>query len=318
MTIRQAPLGIDRFRADVLEGLSQPRKRLPAKYFYDEAGSRLFDRITELDEYYPTRTELAIMREHVHEMAAHCGPECVLIEPGAGSLLKVRLLLNALSRPVSYIPLDVSGQHLSKAARELAQEYPGLEVCPLIADFSRTVTVPKFKAQRRVIYFPGSTLGNFEPSGADALLRRFARMVGPGGGLILGVDLRKDPSVLEAAYNDALGVTAAFNRNLLVRINRELEADFNLEAFKHFAYYNIERSRIEMHLISKMPQQVMLGKQTFTFRTGESIHTENSYKYDLDEFAIRAANWNMRVDQTWTDPNSYFAVLYLSVVGRFI
>ncbi len=310
-----APPGTDRFRADVCAGLARPRKQLPAKYFYDAAGSRLFDRITELDEYYPTRAELAIMRRHAGAMAARCGPRCLLVELGAGSLVKVRLLLDRLDRPAGYVPVDVSGEHLNAAAGELSRDYPGLAVSPVTADFTRNFALPPVPAARRVVYFPGSTIGNFDPAEADALLRRSARLAGPGGGLLLGVDLRKDARTLELAYNDARGVTAAFNRNLLVRINRELGGDFDPAAFRHRAFYNRERSRIEMHLISTADQRVQVGDHTFSFRAGETIHTENSYKYDLGELTASAADCGLRADETWTDPESRFAVLYLTAVG---
>jgi L-histidine Nalpha-methyltransferase len=300
------------FRADVLVGLSRPQKRLPSKYFYDAVGSRLFDRITELSEYYPTRVELGIMRARAAEMAARCGPRCLLVELGAGSLTKVRLLLDRFDRPAGYVPVDVSGDHLRAAAAALADDYPVLDVAPVVADFTRPFALPDVPAARRVVYFPGSTLGNFDPPEADALLRRVARSVGPGGGLLLGLDLRKEVAVLERAYNDAAGVTAAFNRNLLVRINRELGADFDPRAFRHVAFYDRERSRIEMHLTSERPQRVRVGSAAFDFRAGESIHTENSYKYDLGEFAHRAAGCGLRLDESWTDARNYFAVLYLT------
>lgn len=310
-----APRIKDPFLADVLSGLSRPQKRLPSKYFYDAVGSRLFDRITELDEYYPTRTELAIMRAHAGAMAARCGLRCLLIELGAGSLVKVRLLLDRLDRPAGYVPVDVSGEHLREAAKVLGADYPGLGVYPVVADFTRPFELPPVPAARKVAYFPGSTLGNFDPTEADDLLRRIARLVGRGGGLLLGLDLRKSPAVLEPAYNDARGVTAAFNRNVLVRINRELDGDFDPAAFRHRAIYNRERSRIEMHLISRASQQVRVGDATFAFRAGESIHTENSYKYDLDDIARRAADCGLRAEQTWTDENRYFAVMYFSSVN---
>jgi len=301
-----------RFRTDVLSGLSQPRKRLSSQYFYDAAGSRLFDRITELDEYYPTRTEVAILTEHAEAMAARCGPGCLLVELGAGSLTKVRLLLDKLDRPAGYVPVDVSGDHLRDAAAVLADDYPTLPVRPVVADFTRPFALPDVPAERKVVYFPGSTIGNFDPPEADALLSRVAGLVGPGGGLLLGVDLRKDEAVLERAYNDAAGVTAAFNRNLLVRINRELGGDFDLAAFRHVAFYNRERARIEMHLVSTRPQRVRVGPATFAFRAGESIHTENSYKYDVGELAARAAGRGLVLEEAWTDDREYFAVLYLS------
>ena len=305
----------DPFLMDVLAGLSRPQKRLPSKYFYDAAGSRLFDHITELDEYYPTRTELAIVRAHAGAMVARWGPQCLLIELGAGSLMKVRLLLGQLDRPAGYVPVDMSGEHLRAAARELATDYPDLRVYPVVADFTRPFEAPPVQAARRVVYFPGSTIGNFDPPEADALLDRIARLVGPGGGLLLGIDLRKEYAVLETAYNDAQGVTAAFNRNLLVRINRELGADFDPATFRHRAFYNHERSRIEMHLVSVDDQRVRIGDATFSFRAGESIHTENSYKYEPSEFARRAADCGLRADETWTDENGYFAVLYLTAAN---
>jgi dimethylhistidine N-methyltransferase len=301
-----------RFRADVLAGLSRPRKRLPAKYFYDAAGSRLFDAITELPEYYPTRTEIGILRARAGAMARRCGPQCLLVELGAGSLTKVRLLVDRLDRPAGYVPVDVSGDHLRAAAAALADDYPVLAVAPVVADFTRPFAPPDVPAARRVVFFPGSTIGNFDPPEADALLRRVARLAGPGGGLLLGVDLRKDVAVLEAAYNDAAGVTAAFNRNLLVRINRELGADFDPDAFRHVAFYDRERSRIEMHLVSDTAQRVRVCGSTFEFRPGESIHTENSYKYDVAEFADRAAGCGLRLDESWTDARNDFAVLYLT------
>ena len=300
----------ERFRADVVSGLSRPQKRIAAKYFYDAEGSRLFDRITELDEYYPTRVELGILASHVDEMAERCGPKCLLIELGAGSLTKVRLLLDRLDRPAGFVPVDVSGEHLESAADQLKAEYPGLAVHPVCADFTAEFALP-IRAARRVVYFPGSTLGNFEPAEADALMRKVAKLVGPGGGFLIGVDLRKDPAVLDAAYNDRLGVTAAFNRNLLVRINRELGADFEPESFKHRAFYNRVRSRIEMHLVSTLDQRVRIGEDEFAFRRGESIHTENSYKYDLGELGNRAAACGLRTEAAWTDPNRYFGMLFL-------
>jgi L-histidine Nalpha-methyltransferase len=302
----------DAFLNDVLDGLSLPKKRLPSKYFYDSVGSQLFDRITELDEYYLTRTELSIMRAHAAAMAGRCGTGCLLIELGAGSLVKARLLLDRLDRPAGFVPVDVSGDHLRAAATELAGDYPGLEVRPVIADFVQPFEVPALRAERRVVYFPGSTIGNFDPPDANALLCRIAQFVGPGGGLLLGIDLRKDPAILEPAYNDARGVTAAFNRNLLTRINRELGADFDLARFRHLSFFNIEKSRVEMHLVSAGDQRVRIGDRTFAFRTGESIRTENSYKYDIGELIERAAGCGLDAEETWMDENRYFAVMYLS------
>jgi dimethylhistidine N-methyltransferase len=306
------PTQTDTFLADVLAGLRRPQKHLPAKYFYDAAGSWLFDRITELDEYYLTRTELRIMRHDADRMAARCGPRCLLVELGAGSLVKVRLLLDRLHRPAGYVPVDVSGNHLHTAAEALVRDYPNLAVLPVCADFTQEFPLPDVAAARRVVYFPGSTIGNFDPAEVDTLLRRIARLVGRGGGLLLGVDLQKDPRVIEAAYNDRRGVTAAFNRNLLARINRELAADFDLDAFRHQAFYNRARSRIEMHLVSLSDQRVRIGDAEFRFRTGETIHTENSYKYNLAELNHRATQSGLRMDDVWTDERDYFAVLYFA------
>jgi dimethylhistidine N-methyltransferase len=306
------PTQTDTFLADVLAGLRRPQKHLPAKYFYDAPGSWLFDRITELDEYYLTRTELRIMRRDAERMAARCGPRCLLVELGAGSLVKVRLLLDRLHRPAGYVPVDVSGNHLQAAAEALVRDYPNLAVLPVCADFTQDFPLPDVAATRRVVYFPGSTIGNFDPAEVDTLLGRIARLVGRSGGLLLGVDLQKDPRVIEAAYNDRQGVTAAFNRNLLARINRELAADFDLDAFRHRAFYNRAQSRIEMHLVSLSDQRVRIGDAEFRFRAGETIHTENSYKYNLAELNHRATQSGLRMDDVWTDERDYFAVLYFA------
>ena len=316
-TLRHAPsTPADLFRSDAIAGLSRPQKRLAAKYFYDAAGSELFDRITELDEYYPTRTELGIMRKYAGAMAGCCGPRCLLVELGAGSLVKARLLLDELDRPAGFVPVDVSGDHLDGAARQLALDYPNLPIAPVTADFTTDFPLPPIPAARRVVYFPGSTLGNFEPAEADALLRRTAALVGPGGGMLLGVDLRKDVAVLERAYDDRAGVTAAFNLNLLARMNRELDADFDLDEFEHRAFYNPARSRVEMHLRSRVAQRVRVGGAAFDFRAGETIHTENSHKYDVRELTARSLACGLRVEAVWTDPRDYFAVLSLVAEPR--
>jgi len=315
MTItRSVPSATNGFRSEVLAGLLRPQKELPAKYFYDTAGSLLFDRICELPEYYPTRTESSIMRQFAAAMAVRCGADCLLVELGAGSLTKVRLLLEHLERPAGYVPVDVSGEHLRAATRALSRDHPDLDVRPVVADFTAPFELPRLAARRRVVYFPGSTIGNFEPAEADALLRQVAQLVGRGGGLLLGVDLIKPVAVMEQAYNDSAGVTAAFNRNLLVRINRELGADFDPSAFRHHAFFNAERSRIEMHLVSNRQQRVRLGSTVFDLRAGESIHTENSHKYDVRKLAARAAACGLRLDSQWTDDKNYFAVLDLTAV----
>lgn len=315
MTRLQSSTTLDsQFRADVLDGLARPQKELPPKYFYDEAGSRLFNQITELPEYYPTRTELGIMAEHAEAMAKRCGRDCLLIEFGAGSMEKTRLLLNQLDQPAAFVPVDVSGDYLGEAAESLAADYPDLQIIPAVADFTESLSLPDIPASRLVVYFPGSTLGNFDPTEAKSLLRRIAWQVGPGGGLLLGVDLRKEESVLERAYNDEAGVTAAFNLNLLARANRELGADFDLDAFGHLAFYNREQSRIEMHLVSLTEQEAQVDSTTFAFRKGETIHTENSYKFEVAELADQASQCGWRLDESWTDAKQYFAMLYFTAL----
>jgi dimethylhistidine N-methyltransferase len=303
------------FRADVLRGLSAPQKELACKYFYDEAGSELFERITHLEEYYPTRTELAIMRRHARDMAALIGPRCLLVEFGSGSSQKTRLLLDHLVEPLAYVPIDVSSEHLRRSAAALAADYPSVEVLPICADFTRPVEVPAraAPAARRVIYFPGSTIGNFTLPEAQRLLRQSARWCGAGGAMLLGADLKKDPRLLHDAYNDRLGVTAAFNTNLLARINRELGADFPLHEFWHHAFYNSSEGRIEMHLVCKRAQKVRVAGREFTLAEGESIRTEYSYKYSPADLDGLARSSGLRVQGDWTDGRGYFCVLYLTV-----
>jgi dimethylhistidine N-methyltransferase len=301
------------FRADVLRGLSAVPKEIPCKYFYDEAGSKLFERICELEEYYLTRTELAIMERHAAEMAALIGPACLLIEYGSGSSVKSRLLLDRLDAPAAYVPIDISRPQLQKSAAALARDYPRLEILPVCADFTRPLDLPAStrKPPRRVVYFPGSTIGNFTPDEAVKLLRRTARLGGAGSGLLLGVDRKKDPQVLHAAYNDGQGITAAFNVNLLTHINRELGADFQTEQFWHYAYYNPTEGRIEMHLVSRRGQAVRVAGEEFALAEGETIHTEYSYKYSPADLRHLAAAGGYEVRHTWTDDRDYFSVLYL-------
>jgi dimethylhistidine N-methyltransferase len=306
-----------RFRADVLRGLRAPAKELPCQYFYDAAGSELFERITELQEYYPTRTERGIMEEHAPAMARLLGRRVLLVEYGSGSSTKTRLLLDHLPDPAGYVPIDVSGEHLHRSARALAADYPAVEVLPVCADFTRPLElpVPRRRAARRVVYFPGSTVGNFTPDETVALLRQTAERCGAGGGLLLGADLRKDPRVIEAAYNDRDGVTAAFNRNLLVRINRELGGDFAVEQFAHRAFYNAPEGRIEMHLVSRRDQSVHVGGAEFFFAAGESIRTEYSYKYRLRDLRDLAGAAGFALTSAWTDPRRHFCVCHLTVRG---
>jgi dimethylhistidine N-methyltransferase len=307
--------GADAMLREVLAGLARPHKQLPCKYFYDERGSRLFDEICELEEYYLTRCELAILRRHAGQMAGRLGPACALIEYGSGSSLKTRLLLDRLDRPAAYVPVDISGEHLLRSARELARAYPGLEVAPVCADFTRPFTLPPLRQspRRRVVYFSGSTIGNFGPAEATALLAGIARLCGPGGGLLIGVDLKKDRAILEPAYDDTRGVTAAFNLNLLARINRELGADFDLGRFRHRAFYNEGAGRIEMHIVSRAAQTVHVGGTAFELAEGETICTEYSYKYGLDEFRDLAARAGLALEQVWTDEKGLFSVQYLGV-----
>jgi dimethylhistidine N-methyltransferase len=308
---------LGQFRAEVLKGLRAPAKELPCKFFYDEAGSALFERITELDEYYLTRTELAIMRQHAREMADLLGPRCLLIEYGSGSSNKTRLLLDALPEPAGYVPIDVSEAYLHESARKLANDYPGLEVLPVSADFCKPLQlpVPHTIPARRVVYFPGSTIGNFTRPETIALLRHTAALCGPGGGLLLGADLRKDKRVIEVAYDDAQGVTAAFNRNLLVRINHELGSDFDPDRFDHRAVFNTRESRIEMYLVSTESQTVHVAGERFSFGVGEAIRTEISCKYGLDDLQDLAAASGFVLERTWMDEREYFSVSYLTVAG---
>jgi dimethylhistidine N-methyltransferase len=296
------------FREDVIAGLSQPQKALPPKYFYDAQGSRLFEAICRLKEYYPTRSELALMRAHLGAIARFAGKGGTMIEYGSGESLKSRLLIAAL-RPAAYVPVDISDDALRKAAGALRQRFPRVEVCPVHGDFSRPLQIPLAQGRgRRVVYFPGSTIGNLTPAEAHAFLRMTRGQVGPRGAMLVGVDLKKDANVLHAAYNDAKGVTAAFNLNLLARINRELGADFRLRRFRHYAFYNATLGRIEMHLVSLLPQTVNVGRYRFTFEAGESIHTENSYKYSIDGFRALTQSTGFRGAKAWLDPKGMFSL----------
>jgi len=308
----------ERFLADALAGLRQPSKTLPCKYFYDAEGSKLFDQICTLPEYYPTRTELGILRAHAAEMARCLGPELLLIEYGSGSSVKTRLLLDRLARPSAYVPVDISREHLFETALALRLDYPQLAVLPVCADFSAPFAPPRAlrPALRRAVYFPGSTIGNFSEAGAVALMAGVARLVGPGGAFLVGVDLKKDPRVLERAYDDAAGVTAAFDRNLLARMNRELDADFDLRRFSHRAVWVPAASRIEMHLVSDVEQVVHLDGVEIHFARGESICTEHSHKYTRTGFARLARRAGLAVRRVWTDRAARFSVQYLEVPRR--
>jgi L-histidine Nalpha-methyltransferase len=303
------------FLRDVLQGLSRREKSLPCKYFYDAVGSALFDEICELPEYYLTRTELQILRTHASEMAEAIGEDCDLIEFGSGSGLKTRLLLRALRPPRAYLPIDISRGHLEKSVRDLARSFRSLPFFPVHADFTQEFSLPDTgdPVARRVVYFPGSTIGNFCPESAQTLLNQIARLVGEGGGLLIGFDLDKDESIVRPAYNDRQGKSAAFNLNLLARINRELGADFNLAAFSHRAEYLRTEQRMAMHLVSEKEQLVRVSGRVFAFRRGEAIHTEDSYKYTLEHFARLTSGAGFALSQQWIDGNQYFSVQYLTV-----
>ncbi len=302
----------DSFREDVISGLSLPQKTLPPKYFYDARGSRLFEAICRLSEYYPTRAEIALTRTHVADIARFAGRGCELIEYGSGASVKIRLLL-ARIRPSVYVPVDISASALRGAAAVLSREFPWLNIAAVVGDFSRPLKIPAFKGRgRRVVYFPGSTIGNLTPDEAHAFLRMTRGQVGAKGAMLVGVDLKKDANVLHAAYNDAKGVTAAFNLNLLARINAELGGDFKLRRFSHYAFYNAAPGRIEMHLVSLARQVVHIGDYRFAFDVGESIHTENSCKYSVDEFSALALLAGFRTQKVWTDANERFGLFGLT------
>lgn len=303
------------FFAEVMQGLQQQRKVIAPKFFYDAIGSSLFDAICELDEYYPTRTEMQILTEYAEEIAEMIGERSFVIEPGSGSSTKVRLLLDDL-KPHTYMPMDISRQHLRQSAQQLAAEYPWLAIHAACADFTTPLKLPiQPAAANKVAFFPGSSIGNFEPLAAQAFLRHLGNTIGIGGGLLIGVDLKKDPDVLHAAYNDSDGVTAAFNLNLLTRINRELQADFDLDSFEHKAFYNQELGRIEMHLVSDREQQVHVSGEMIPFQPGESIHTECSYKYSIREFQTLAVAAGFKPVKVWTDADCLFSVHYFEYTG---
>lgn len=303
------------FLKEVIAGLSRPRKELSPKYFYDARGCELFDAICELPEYYPTRTEMTLMQAHAEEMARYLGAQSILIEYGSGNSRKTHGLIAALE-PIAYVPIDIAGTQLKDSAARLTVAFPGLRVVAVCADYSRPLSLPEIdtiSAHRRVIYFPGSTIGNFTLTEALDFLGNARALAGAGGAMLIGVDLKKDHALLNAAYNDAQGVTAAFNLNLLRRINRELGADFDLTAFRHHAFFNAAVGRIEMHLQSLRQQQVVIDGRAFSFSEGETIHTENSYKYSPDEFSHLALQAGFDAIHCWIDPQQLFSVHYLAV-----
>jgi dimethylhistidine N-methyltransferase len=303
----------DDLRSQVLYGLRQQPKRIACKFLYDHRGSALFERICQLPEYYPTRTELGILARNAPAIADLIGPDCLLVEYGSGSSTKTRLLLDCLERPAAYVPVDISRECLLSTAGQLAADYPHLPIVPVCADYTRRFALPAVPrtGRRMVAFFPGSTIGNFSPPEAVGFLTQVRALTGPEGGLVIGVDMKKDPRILHAAYNDAAGVTAAFNLNLLVRFNRELAGDFVLEQFAHYACYNALVGRIEMHLVSLREQAVTVGRERMMLGGGETIFTESSYKYSLDQFARLAQAAGYRVVHVWRDPRELFSVQYL-------
>jgi len=305
------------FFSDVINGLSGRPRSLPCKYFYDARGAALFQKICELPEYYITRTEIDILDRHRAEIAAELGPNIQLIGLGTGAGTKTRILIEGLNRPAVYIPVDISEKQLRKSADLFHEIFPNLEILPVAADYLQPVVlpVPRCKPARNIVYFPGSTIGNFEPEEAVRFLRRVANVVGANGGLLIGVDLQKDRAVIEAAYNDSAGVTAEFNLNLLTRANRELGADFDVAQWRHRAIYNSDFGRIEMYLISLKAQNVRIADQHFAFAAGEKILTEYSYKYTLEGFSALARDAGFKFTKMWTDDARLFGVFYFTVLS---
>jgi dimethylhistidine N-methyltransferase len=299
---------------DAAKGLSKDQKQLPSKYFYDERGSDLFEQICALDEYYPTDCEMEIMSRYIDEIARYTGENVQLIELGSGSSLKTRLLLKHCKNLNMYVPVDISGSFLKEVADKLRKEFPEIGIYPVAADYTLPFEIPgATSADKRVVYYPGSTIGNFTQENAKQFLGTIAGSLHPGDGLLIGVDLKKDTDVLEAAYNDKKGITAEFNKNMLRRLNRELGADFDVNQFRHKALYNREKGRIEMHLESTTNQVVRLNGQQIYFEKGETIHTENSHKYTIEEF-IELTGAQFKSVKTWTDRKKYFSVHYFGRV----
>jgi dimethylhistidine N-methyltransferase len=302
---------LDEFRSAVTAGLSRPQKTLPCKFFYDREGSRLFDEICELPEYYPTRTECLILERYAWDIAQLLGPHARLVEFGSGAGIKIRLLLRALDEPAAYVPVDISREQLLAAASDLAADFPSVRVAPVCADYTKPFALPAIRDRRlrkTAGFFPGSTIGNFAAAEAISFLTLTRRLLGPASLMIVGVDVPKDESMLHAAYNDGAGITAAFNLNLLQRINRELAGNFDVSSFVHDARWNQALSRVEMHLVSTRPQTVNIAGHNFAFAAGETIHTENSYKYNLDRFRVLARDAGYAPLEAWTDEQSLFSV----------
>lgn len=304
------------FETAVIDGLSGSPKRLPCKFFYDERGSRLFDQICGLDAYYPTRTEIHLLQTNAAQIARLIGPGAHLIELGSGASVKIRTLLDAMPDLAEYTAVDISKKFLIESVETLARDYPGVNVRAVCADFTRDLNIPNpdhLPEAQRVAFFPGSTIGNFSPEDAEALLRRIASMLGSRGALLVGTDLRKNADILFAAYNDIDGITAKFNLNLLSRINTELAGNFDMNGFDHHAPYLENDGKIEMRLISNRDQLVSVGEQTFSFEAGEYIHTENSYKFTVGQFSELCTRAGFKAEKFWTDSRSLFGLHYLTV-----
>ncbi len=315
--MRETVIGYDLYtpqqnmRLEVIEGLMREQKVLPAKYFYDHIGSQLFEQITQQPEYYPTRTELAILEQHRAEIAQSIGDVHTLIEYGSGSSRKIQMLLETFTHLDTYMPIDISKDFLMESARQLSERYPALHIKAVCGDYSQAISLPVEESQKRVIFFPGSTIGNFEPEESMHFLRHSSRILESGDGFLIGVDLKKSTDVLERAYNDAAGVTAAFNLNMLTHLNQMLDGTFDVTRFKHHAFYNEEKGRIEMHLRSQLDQLVQVGDVTVPFKQGETVHTENSYKYSKEEFETLARQSGFHSVNCWIDDDERFSVHYL-------
>jgi dimethylhistidine N-methyltransferase len=307
----------ENFRDEVVRGLAKSPRELPCKFFYDEHGAQLFQQICELSEYYITRTEIEILRLHGAEMGNALGPQIELIGLGTGAGTKTRILLEELRDPRVYVPIDISKEQLQKSCARFREMFPTLQILPVAADYLEPfeLPLPRQLSSRSVIYFPGSTIGNFDPDAAGEFLTRLVDLAGEGGGLLIGVDLQKDRHIIEAAYNDSAGVTAQFNKNLLTRINRELGGDFDLAHWQHYAIYNPAEGRVELYLISEIEQVVKIGDRTFQFRAGEKILTEYSYKHTIGGFITLARQARFHFEQVWTDDARLFGVFYFTVAN---
>lgn len=306
---------IESFYDEVIKGLSKTPKQIPSKFFYDSQGSELFNQICQLEEYYPTRTELSIFQQYKLEISKFIGKNALIIEYGSGGSQKVRLLLDMLDEPVGYLPIDISKDYLFDDASQLAKDYPKLQIIAVCADYTKTIKLPElnFNFDKKVVFFPGSTIGNLDYEDAKSLLSNTVARLNNKDGMLIGVDLKKNTKLLNDAYNDRQGVTAAFNLNLLTRINNDLKANFDLSAFEHYAFYNEDKGRIEMHLISRKDQNIKINDHEIKLKKDEMIHTENSYKYEIKQFQQLATATGFSASKVWVDPANLFSVHYLTV-----